>query len=103
MVLVVGGVACSQTVVTGDAAPAVGDAAVRDAAMNTADCTACYTFESLACVDLATDPFHCGACQRSCTEWDDCRRGVCVERVPRDTGVGDRPIVDAVVDDVQHP
>lgn len=105
------GAACAEVSVGPEASTTVTDAAsdrvtavIRDASVDRGDCTACFhpIHGTLGCVDLQTDPFHCGGCRYSCTEWDDCRRGRCVERFLRDSGRSpDRSAIDASVIDAQ--
>jgi hypothetical protein len=42
------------------------------------DCPSGMTPCSLRCVNLRTDPLHCGACGRTCPEGAVCTDGACV-------------------------
>jgi hypothetical protein len=86
--------ACTQ--VTGGGLDASADVAVEAGGPATSvdrgACVMCPTAEGPGCIDLLTDPAHCGTCDRHCTEWDDCRGGACIERFPVDSG---HPALDA--------
>jgi hypothetical protein len=81
------------------------DAAPMDAADGSPDaadapmrCDAGTTFCGEGCVNVRTDPAHCGRCERSCATGEDCMAGACVVRCqPTETRCADR-CVDARTD-----
>jgi hypothetical protein len=73
-----------------DATDATADAptepqdAAGDAMPDVLSCDAGMTACAASCVDVRTNPVHCGGCRRSCRSDETCVSGACV--VPRDAG-----------------